>query len=193
MPKSEPEFLPGSCKELNAIHAVMMGVGDDWPDVESDPYTLRHVKWMARQLNASVSRDNKVEKLRQSLLTIWRSGVDDLDHHCRYPALEFFGCKHFHELENLAPAASVSEQQAEAAPVAQPGSAVNHPAHYNAHPSGIECIDVVEHMGFNVGNAVKYLWRADLKGNALEDLEKARWYVQREIDKRQLETVNLDA
>lgn len=73
------------------------------------------------------------------------------------------------------------------------GSAVNHPAHYNAHPSGIECIDVVEHMGFNVGNAVKYLWRADLKGNALEDLEKARWYVQREIDKRQLETVNLDA
>lgn len=73
------------------------------------------------------------------------------------------------------------------------GSAVDHPAHYNEHPSGIECIDVVEHMGFNVGNAVKYLWRADLKGKALEDLEKARWYVQREIDKRQLEQVNLDA
>ena len=73
------------------------------------------------------------------------------------------------------------------------GSAVDHPTHYNAHPSGIECIEVVEHMGFNVGNAVKYLWRADLKGNALEDLEKARWYVQREIDKRQLDTVNLDA
>lgn len=46
------------------------------------------------------------------------------------------------------------------------GSAVDHPAHYNSHPSGIECIDVVENMGFNVGNAVKYLWRADLKGNA---------------------------
>ena len=72
------------------------------------------------------------------------------------------------------------------------GSAVDHPAHYNEHPSGIECIDVVEHMGFNVGNAVKYLWRADLKGNALEDLQKARWYVQREIDKRQLEAANLD-
>lgn len=64
------------------------------------------------------------------------------------------------------------------------GSAVNHPSHYNLHPSGIECIEVVEHMGFNVGNAVKYLWRADLKGNALEDLKKAGWYVQREIDKR---------
>jgi hypothetical protein len=64
------------------------------------------------------------------------------------------------------------------------GDAVNHPAHYNAHPSGIECIEVVEHMGFNVGNAIKYLWRADLKGNALEDLQKAAWYVEREIEKR---------
>jgi uncharacterized protein DUF3310 len=64
------------------------------------------------------------------------------------------------------------------------GGPVNHPKHYNAHPSGIECIDVVEHMGFNVGNAVKYLWRADEKGQALEDLKKAAWYVQREIEKR---------
>lgn len=65
------------------------------------------------------------------------------------------------------------------------GGAVNHPRHYNAHPSGIECIDVVEHMSFNVGNAVKYLWRADEKGAALQDLKKAAWYIQREIEKRQ--------
>lgn len=58
---------------------------------------------------------------------------------------------------------------------------VNHPPHYNSHPSGIECIDVVEHMSFNVGNAMKYLWRASLKGSAVEDLEKAQWYVDREI------------
>jgi hypothetical protein len=64
---------------------------------------------------------------------------------------------------------------------------VNHPRHYNAHPSGVECIDVVEHMGFNLGNAIKYIWRADEKGNALEDLRKAAWYVQREIEKRQRE------
>lgn len=62
--------------------------------------------------------------------------------------------------------------------------AVNHPQHYNAHPSGIECIDVVEHMGFNLGNAVKYVWRADLKSDALEDLQKARWYIDREIARR---------
>ncbi len=58
---------------------------------------------------------------------------------------------------------------------------INHPPHYNSHPSGIECIEVVEHFGFNVGNAIKYLWRAGLKTDAIEDLRKARWYVEREI------------
>lgn len=57
------------------------------------------------------------------------------------------------------------------------------PAHYRAHPSGVECITVTEHMGFCVGNAVKYLWRAGLKGDALTDLRKARWYVDREISR----------
>lgn len=64
--------------------------------------------------------------------------------------------------------------------MARKGDAVNHPAHYNAHPSGVECIDVVEHMPFNVGSAIKYLWRAGLKGDAVEDLEKAAWYASRE-------------
>lgn len=59
--------------------------------------------------------------------------------------------------------------------------AVNHPPHYTAHPSGVECIDVAEHMTFCAGNAVKYIWRAGLKGDAIEDLKKARWYVDREI------------
>lgn len=63
--------------------------------------------------------------------------------------------------------------------------AVNHPPHYNAHPSGVECIDIVEHMSFNVGNAIKYLWRADEKGAPLQDLRKAAWYVQREIERRE--------
>jgi len=63
---------------------------------------------------------------------------------------------------------------------------VNHPKHYTSHPSGVECIQVTEHMGFNLGNAVKYIWRADEKGNALEDLQKAAWYLQRELQRRQL-------
>ena len=62
--------------------------------------------------------------------------------------------------------------------------AVNHPRHYTAHPSGVECIQITEHMGFCLGNAVKYIWRADEKGRAVEDLRKARWYLDREIARR---------
>lgn len=61
---------------------------------------------------------------------------------------------------------------------------VEHPAHYTAHPSGVECIAITEHFGFCIGNAIKYLWRAGLKGDALEDLRKARWYIDREIKRR---------
>ncbi len=61
---------------------------------------------------------------------------------------------------------------------------VDHPDHYNKHPSGIECIDIVEHMGFNLGNAVKYIWREDLKENSIEDLKKALWYIRRDMEKR---------
>lgn len=61
---------------------------------------------------------------------------------------------------------------------------MNHPEHYNAHPSGVECIQVTEHMNFNIGNAMKYLWRADEKGDPLQDLQKARWYIDREIGRR---------
>jgi hypothetical protein len=70
----------------------------------------------------------------------------------------------------------------------RPEETVDHPAHYNAHPSGVECITVVEHMGFNVGNAIKYLWRADEKGAPIEDLRKALWYVERELERRMRDT-----
>ncbi len=65
---------------------------------------------------------------------------------------------------------------------------VNHPPHYTSHPSGVECIDITEHMSFPIGNVVKYLWRADEKGAPLQDLEKARWYLDREISRRKKET-----
>ncbi len=60
---------------------------------------------------------------------------------------------------------------------------VNHPEHYTQHPSGVECIEVVEHMNFNIGNAIKYLWRAGHKNAQIEDLQKAAWYVNREIER----------
>jgi hypothetical protein len=58
---------------------------------------------------------------------------------------------------------------------------VDHPKHYTSHLSGIECIQVTEHMNFNLGNAVKYIWRSGMKGKQRQDLEKAVWYLQREL------------
>jgi hypothetical protein len=58
---------------------------------------------------------------------------------------------------------------------------VNHPAHYTT--GGIETIDFIEakKLGYNLGNVVKYITRSGLKGNQLEDLRKAQWYLSREI------------
>lgn len=61
---------------------------------------------------------------------------------------------------------------------------VKHPSHYTSHPSGVECIQITEHMGFNLGNAIKYIWRADLKEKPIEDLKKAAFYIAREIERR---------
>jgi hypothetical protein len=64
---------------------------------------------------------------------------------------------------------------------------VNNPIHYTSHPSGVECISITEHYNFCIGNAIKYLWRAGLKGSTdkeKEDCEKAIWYIQRHIDRK---------
>ena len=60
------------------------------------------------------------------------------------------------------------------------------PNHYKSHPSGVECIQITEHMPFTLGNAMKYIWRAGLKHDTpIEDLKKARWYLDREIAKQE--------
>jgi Protein of unknwon function (DUF3310) len=61
-----------------------------------------------------------------------------------------------------------------------PEDAIN-PSHYRRHPSGIECIEVTRHMNFNTGNAVKYIWRYMDKGDPIENLQKAQWYLDDEI------------
>jgi hypothetical protein len=58
---------------------------------------------------------------------------------------------------------------------------INHPPHYTSHPSGVECIDVTEHFNFNIGSAIKYLWRHNYKHDPISDLKKAKWYIDREI------------
>lgn len=66
---------------------------------------------------------------------------------------------------------------------------VNHPPHYTSDPSGVECIQITRHRNFNVGNAIKYLWRAGLKkdgelsdtAKTIEDLYKSIFYIEDEI------------
>lgn len=66
---------------------------------------------------------------------------------------------------------------------------VNHPEHYTQHPSGIDCITITRHYCFDIGNAIKYLWRAGLKKEKgmddkekeIEDLKKAIWYINDRI------------
>lgn len=64
---------------------------------------------------------------------------------------------------------------------------IDHPEHYNMHPSGIECIDIVRWHSFNVGNAIKYLWREGIKSQDLpdKDLKKAIWYLENELERRE--------
>lgn len=104
-------------------------------------------------------------------------------------------CDLFMPRENRVPEAS--EPQTTAQPATKqvtiapmPTNVVSdpiNPKHYRYHPSGVECIEVTRHMSFNIGNAVKYLWRAGHKNDILEDLRKAAWYVQDEIRRLQVD------
>ena len=60
---------------------------------------------------------------------------------------------------------------------------VNHPEHYKSHPSGIEAIQITEHENFCIGSVFKYLLRRKYKGKELQDLKKARWFLDREIER----------
>lgn len=73
----------------------------------------------------------------------------------------------------------------------KPHDPVNHPSHYTSDPSGVECITITRHRNFNIGNAIKYLWRAGLKDSApvIEDIDKAIWYLKDE-KKRLLKEAN---
>ncbi len=72
------------------------------------------------------------------------------------------------------------EDHAPTAAIEVPEDPIN-PSHYRRHPSGVECIEIARHMTFNIGNAIKYLWRYQDKGDPIENLKKAQWYIDDEI------------
>lgn len=94
-------------------------------------------------------------------------------------------------------AAMILDEANASAPRSAP-DVVNHPPHYTSDPSGVECITITRHRNFNVGNAIKYLWRAGLKVEAnktdeakqVEDLRKAVWYIEDEIKRLEAQREN---
>lgn len=90
----------------------------------------------------------------------------------------YFTCGHFFPIKTFENVIEVGEIN-----LKKPKETVNHPNHYNV--GGIEVIDFIEswNLGFSLGNAIKYIARAPYKNNELEDLKKARWYVDREIER----------
>lgn len=74
--------------------------------------------------------------------------------------------------------------------MSQPDPAVDHPAHYGGEDNPYEVIKVIENwnLGFHLGNTVKYVARADHKGEKLRDLKKALWYLQRAIRREENKT-----
>lgn len=94
-------------------------------------------------------------------------------------------------LEGKNPSYDYSAGQFELVEAAPNADVVNHPPHYTSDPSGVECIEITRHRNFNVGNAIKYLWRAGLKADPtssprdkqIEDLRKAVFYVTDEIER----------
>jgi hypothetical protein len=69
---------------------------------------------------------------------------------------------------------------------------VNHPPHYTSHPSGVECIELTRWMPFNLGNAFKYVFRAEHKGDIVENYRKAIWYLKDEISRITIEDFKLE-
>lgn len=58
---------------------------------------------------------------------------------------------------------------------------INHPKHYNSHPSGVEVFEITRHHCFSIGNALKYILRHQHKGEPVQDLKKAIWYLEKKI------------
>lgn len=87
---------------------------------------------------------------------------------------------HAHEAINAIVSTKVNSQAFPDLPEGKESmnDAVNHPKHYTSHPSGIETIEITGKLPFALGNAVKYLMRSQYKKNRIEDLKKARWYLE---------------
>lgn len=169
----EAEVVEGfpRCSKHHAVFSGCAVGGCEYPRMIGAEVCVEHSE-RGDDTAKQHAREELPQRQREAAIGFPRCVVEGCT---RFRATGFSRCK-LHALEQTRaelPATGVAAQNADL---------VNQPPHYTAHPSGVECIVVVEHFTFSVGNAIKYLWRAGLKTpDALEDLRKARWYVEREI------------
>lgn len=174
---------PGPSQELLTLQGELAGLQDVLTAWEQERATLLEeqgwmsgqVRWLKDQLLAA---ERKAAGLEQEVDRLQECKVATLEHTTspgEGPSILETA------LRNVRPLPTVSEAMFTGFLAADQ---VNQPRHYTSHPSGIECIQITEHMGFTLGNAVKYIWRADLKEDAIQDLHKAQWYINRELQKR---------
>jgi hypothetical protein len=161
------------------IREIANDAGDVFVDGDPLPWRLRRFKRRPFRVGDVVECVVGDSASRAVVRAVSESGdVVDVTSHCL--SVNFFPAS---SVRLITPAHLAKPPKDPAQSAEPPRDDVNHPPHYTQHPSGVECIAIVEHMTFNRGNAIKYLWRAGEKGDKLEDLKKAAWYVQREISR----------
>jgi len=166
---------------INTVQALKTDTGKQWPEIGK---MLGYAGGTAIPTMISNHKNGKFgEKAARTLL-------DRIEEHQRNELSKPTTSKQAKktqkaQVKNGAPG-KVQQKSAAPAPQAEPDPAadhVNHPPHYTGHPSGIECIQITEHMNFCLGNAMTHLWQAGLKGNPEQDLEQAQWYIRRELER----------
>ncbi|QFP94840.1 hypothetical protein SEA_MARSHAWN_54 [Mycobacterium phage Marshawn] len=169
-------------EDAAASSATEAGDVDTWAEHFVPDYEAINERWRA-QIAAGKAAATRAQMLDVAVRLGFAVPLDDLMG-AGLPASNAAATAALPVTSTDAEAGTVDQQTPE-------GDAVNHPSHYTQGPPckgcgrPIECLDVTEGMGFCLGNTVKYVWRCDLKHDAIEDLRKARVYLDREISRRE--------
>lgn len=181
--KLNSQALSNDQDERKEREAVIRAIGLDENDLlftmsEEELRKLGKEYSESREKSYNYNRQallSEVEKTGKGAIEIKHIPIEEIHKAANYK--EFTPCPEYKEyLRKLTDSPSGYERVNGDAPF----DPVNRPVHYNSHPSGVECITITRHMPFNIGNAIKYLWRSEHK-NGKHDLEKAIFYIKDEI------------
>ncbi len=179
-------------KQLGFDSPYNLAVGIGLNANKCEPYKSDHIRIITNERTCECHVEEYKDLMlctESELICVWigsRKEYPDGTKNCICPRCHIDGKSLKTLAENTAKVANAAAITSE-----QLKDMVNHPSHYTSHPSGVECIQITEHYDFCVGNAIKYLWRAGLKSEEgksniekeIEDLQKAKWYIEREISR----------